>query len=65
MLGHYGVVCVCVCRDLHHNDITVISLGAFEGLGSLTLLCAHQWCGENDVVWIFFIIGCSCVRMCV
>ena len=42
---------VCgVCRDLHNNDITTISSGTFEGLGRLTLLCAHPWCGENGVV---------------
>ena len=47
---HCGVWCG-VCRFLHDNDITSIGLGAFEGLGSLSWLCAHQWCGENSAVW--------------
>ena len=40
-----------VCRGLQNNDITTISSGAFEGLESLTYLCAQRWCGENGAVW--------------
>ena len=66
MLGHWVVVLggrmcfgVCVlrtlssgvCRSLSFNDITTISSGTFEGLESLTSLCAQRWCGENGAVW--------------
>ena len=58
-------VCVCVCaelsplwcvvcgvgRHLESNAITTISSGTFDGLISLTLLCAQRWCGENGAVW--------------
>ena len=56
----FWCVCVCieisplwcgVCRNLQDNDITTISSGTFEGLGSLTVLCAQRWCRENGAVW--------------
>ena len=53
---------VCgVCSNLEFNDITTISLGAFEGLGVLRELCAQRWCGENGAVWDMELCGCGCL----
>ena len=47
-------------RYVDRNAITTISSWSFEGLGSLRVLCAQRWCGENGSVCDGLVCVCVC-----